>query len=301
MFEEGQYFAPVATEDDGSVVVRLAAGHPGFADQAYRERRNAIAALAIGHTRGDPVPDVVYTAEEHRVWELVSRELKIKHRRYATADYLEGSERLALPADRIPQLQEVGDLLEPLTGFRYLPAAGLVPLRDFYGVLDDGLFHSTQYIRHHSVPFYTPEPDVVHEVIGHANALASDRFASLYRLAGAAARRVETQEALEFVSKVFWFTLEFGVLAEGGEDRAYGAGILSSYGEIEEFRGMDILPLDLAVMGTTGYDITKYQDVLFRAESMSHLEDVVGAFWATCDDDSVARLVAGRAVVRSDV
>jgi phenylalanine-4-hydroxylase len=299
MFEEAQYFAPVATRDDGSVIVQLAANHPGVADPVYRERRNAIAALALNHTAGDPIPEAAYTEREHGVWALVTRELAIKHREYAAAEYLIGWERLGLPAHRVPQLQEVGDLLEPLTGFRYLPAAGLVPLRDFYGVLADGLFHSTQYIRHHSVPFYTPEPDVIHEVIGHANALASDRFARLYRLAGDAARRVETQEALEFVSKVFWFTMEFGVLAENGKDRAYGAGILSSYGEIEEFRGMDILPLDLAVMGTTKYDITKYQDVLFRAESFSHLEDVVGTFWATCDDEIISRLVTDGAMAKS--
>lgn len=295
MFEEAQYFAPVATRDDGSVEVELAASHPGFADPVYRARRNAIAALAVNHRRGEPIPVAEYTEQEHEVWALVSRELAIKHRKYATAEYLDAAARLGLPADRIPQLQEVGELLQPLTGFRYLPAAGLVPLRDFYGVLADGYFHSTQYIRHHSVPFYTPEPDVVHEVIGHANALASDRYAALYRLAGQAARRVESEEALEFVSKVFWFTLEFGVMWERRELRAYGAGILSSYGEIEEFRGMDIRPLDVAAMGTTDYDITQYQDVLFAAESLRHLEEVVGDFWATCDDDSIAKLVAANA------
>ncbi|WP_084959292.1 phenylalanine 4-monooxygenase [Thermoactinospora rubra] len=295
MFEEAQYFAPVSTTEEGDVVVELAASHPGFADPVYRARRNAIAALALNYQRGMPIPEAEYTEQEHGVWASVVRELAVKHRKYATAEYLAAAERLGLPEDRIPQLQEVSDLLHPLTGFRYLPAAGLVPLREFYGVLADGYFHSTQYIRHHSVPFYTPEPDVIHEVIGHANALASDRYAALYRLAGQAARRVESEEALEFVSKVFWFTLEFGVMAEDGELKAYGAGILSSYGEIEEFRGMDIRPLDIAAMGTTQYDITKYQDVLFRAESLAHLEDVVGGFWATCDDDMIAKLVADRA------
>ncbi|WP_432931321.1 phenylalanine 4-monooxygenase [Microbispora sp. CA-135349] len=292
MFEEAQYFAPVATKDDGSVVVELATSHPGFADSVYRQRRNAIAALALAHTPGSPIPTAEYTDEEHHVWALVTRELTAKHQKYAVREFLDAAQRLGLPGDRIPQLQEVGDLLEPLTGFRYLPAAGLVPLREFYGVLADGLFHSTQYIRHHSVPFYTPEPDVIHEVIGHANTLASPRFAALYRAAGRAARRVETDEALEFVSKVFWFTLEFGVMREDGELRAYGAGILSSYGEIEEFRGMDIRPLDLTAMGTTHYDITKYQEVLFEAASFDHLEDTVGAFWDTCDDETINRLLA---------
>ncbi|MBG0832116.1 phenylalanine 4-monooxygenase [Planomonospora sp. ID67723] len=292
MFEEAQYFAPVATRDDGTVEVELAASHPGFADPVYRARRNAIAALAIGYVPGTPIPTAEYTEQEHEVWRIVSRELAIKHRKYATAEYQDATERLNLPGERIPQLQEVGDLLKPLTGFRYLPAAGLVPLRDFYGVLADGFFHSTQYIRHHSTPLYTPEPDVIHEVIGHANALASDRYARLYRLAGRAARRVETEQALEFISKIFWFTLEFGVMTDQDELRAYGAGILSSYGEIEEFRGMDIRPLDLVAMGTTDYDITKYQDVLFRADSLEHLEDVVGEFWSSCDDETVLRLMA---------
>jgi phenylalanine-4-hydroxylase len=290
MFEEGQYFAPVTQEADGSVVVELSRSHPGFADPVYRARRNAIAALAAAYVPGDPIPEAEYTPAEHEVWRVVSRELDAKHRKYAVREYLDGKDRLDLPADRVPQLEEVSELLEPLTGFRYLPAAGLVPLREFYGTLADARFHSTQYIRHHTVPLYTPEPDVIHEVIGHANALANDRFAALYRLAGQAARRVESMEALEFVSKIFWFTMEFGVMEENGEPRAYGAGILSSYGEIEEFRGMDIRPLEIAAMGATTYDITKYQDVLFQAASMNQLEDVVGDFWATCDDDTIARV-----------
>ncbi|MYS87275.1 phenylalanine 4-monooxygenase [Embleya scabrispora] len=290
MFEEAQYLAPVTRRADGGVEVELSRSHPGFADAVYRERRNRIAELALDHRRGDPIPEVEYTEEEHEVWRLVSHELSVSHAEYAVADYLEGTARLKLPTDRIPQLEEVSGALEPLTGFRYLPAAGLVPLRDFYGSLADSYFHSTQYIRHHSVPLYTPEPDVIHEVIGHANMLASDRFAALYRVAGEAARRVESREALEFVSKVFWFTLEFGVMHEAGALKAYGAGILSSYGEIREFRTVDIRDLDLVAMGTMQYDITHYQDILFAARSMTHLEDLVGAFWATCTDDSIATL-----------
>ena len=194
-----------------------------------------------------------------------------KHEKYACREFLEAKAALGLPEDRVPQLDEVTARLKPLTGFEYHPAAGLVPLREFYGSLADRVFHSTQYVRHPSEPLYTPEPDIVHEVIGHGNMLASPRFAELKRLAGEAARRVQTDEALQFIADVFWFTLEFGVVWEDGELRAYGAGILSSYGEIEEFRGMEIRPLDFAEMGTIEYDITKYQPVLYAAESMDHL------------------------------
>ncbi|MGD9956284.1 MAG: phenylalanine 4-monooxygenase [Candidatus Nanopelagicales bacterium] len=293
MFTEGQLYAPVVSRADGLVEVELGADHPGVNDAAYRTRRNAIAALALGWRRGDPVPEAPYTAEEHEVWRVISAELERKHERLACAAAREGRARIELPADHIPQLVDVTAALAPLTGFTYLPAAGLVPLREFYGTLADRCFWSTQYIRHHSVPLYTPEPDVVHEVIGHAVTLAEPSYAALYVAAGEAARRVETPEALEFVSKVFWFSLEFGVVREGGEPKAYGAGLLSSYGEIEEFVHADLRPLDLARMGTQTYDITHYQPVLFAADSWQQVHDVVGGFFAEVDDDLVAGLLTG--------
>ena len=286
MFEEGQLYAPVTRGADGAVEVQLADDHPGVGDPVYRARRNSIAALALAWAPGDLVPHAQYTAEEHEVWQQVSRELAVLHERLACREYRDGAERIHLPADRIPQLDEVTSAVEPLTGFRYVPAAGLVPLREFYGSLADGCFHSTQYIRHHSVPLYTPEPDVVHEVVGHGNCLASDRFARLYRAAGGAARRVTTPQALEFVSKVFWFSLEFGVVREEGEVRTYGAGLLSSYGEIQQIARADLRPLDIARMGVQTYDITHYQPLLFCAESFDEIEDVVGVFFDTVDDDS---------------
>jgi phenylalanine-4-hydroxylase len=290
MFEEAQLYSPVTQGDDGAVVVHLGEEHPGFNDPAYRERRNEIATAATRWSPGEPVPLIAYSDAENEIWRTVCRELRSRHEAYACREFLAAKAALGLPEDHVPQLDEVTRRLRPLTGFQYHPAAGLVPLREFYGSLADRAFHSTQYVRHPSEPLYTPEPDIVHEVIGHGNMLASPRFAELKRLAGEAARRVESDEALQFIADVFWFTLEFGVVWEGGELRAYGAGILSSYGEIEEFRGMEIRPLDLAEMGTIDYDITKYQPVLYAAESMEHLVEVVGEFFATADDDTPARL-----------
>jgi phenylalanine-4-hydroxylase len=290
MFEEAQLYSPVTANDDGTVNVELAADHPGASDPVYRERRNHIAAQALAWEPGMPVPRIEYSDAEHEVWRIVSRELAPKHATYACREFCDAAAALALPTDRIPQLDEVTDGLERLTDFGYHPAAGLVPLRQFLGALGDGIFHSTQYVRHDAMPLYTPEPDLIHEVIGHGNLLASPRFAAIKREAGSAAQRVETEEALQFLADVFWFTIEFGVLREDGEVRAYGAGLLSSYGEIEEFRGADLRPLDLLEMGTIEYDITKYQPVLFCADGMGELEDVVGGFFAGFDDDTPARL-----------
>ena len=290
MFEEAQLYAPV-TRDGDEVTVHLAAYHPGVADAAYRERRNAIAAAALDWSPGQPLPTIDYTDEEHRVWQVVVRELHLKHEHLAPREVVTAGERLGLPRDHIPQLTEVNQLLAPHTGFRYQPAAGLVPLAEFYGSLADRTFWSTQYIRHASMPLYTPEPDVVHEVVGHATTLASPRLAALYEAAGGAARRCATPDALEFVSKVFWFSLEFGVLRENGRPKAYGAGLLSSYGEIEEFSSADLRRLDIAAMGTTTYDITHYQPLLFCGESLEHVEDVVGGFFESADDDVVHALM----------
>lgn len=192
----------------------------------------------------------------------------------------------------IPQLQVVADRLDTLTGFRLQPAGGVVPFRHFCGSLADGYFHSTQYIRDGSTPFYSTEPDVLHEVIGHGSALADSRFANLYRLAGEAVRRVETEAAVEFISKVFWFTIECGLLDSSDGPRAYGASIVSSYGELDQFRSAEIRRLDIADMVGASYDITRYQETLYSAHSLTHLEDVAGGFWESCDDASIGDLLA---------
>jgi phenylalanine-4-hydroxylase len=290
MFEEAQLYSPVTRDEDGGVTVHLDDEHPGVNDPHYRERRNSIAAAALDWHEGEPVPRVDYAEAEQEVWRTVWRELAPKHERLACSAFREAVVALDLPRDRIPQLSEITQSLSRLTGFEYLPAAGIVPLDEFYGSLADRRFHSTQYVRHPGAPLYTPEPDLIHEVIGHGHLLADPQLAEVNRLAGEAARRVETPEGLQLVADVFWFTMEFGVLREGGNLMAYGAGLLSSYGEIEEFRGADIRPLDFAQMATLDYDITHYQPVLFGAESFEHLIDTVGGFFAGCGDDTPARL-----------
>jgi phenylalanine-4-hydroxylase len=290
MYEEAQLYSPVTTDDAGEVTVHLAHDHPGANDPDYRRRRNDIATAALAWQPGRPAPRIDYTDEEQEVWRTVCRELEAKHRRYAVAEYREAKGRVGLPTDHVPGLDEISALIGAVSGWRYLPAAGLVPLADFYGALADRQFYSTQYVRHPAVPLYTPEPDIIHEVIGHGHLLATPTFGELHRLAGVAARRLHDQENLRFLSRVFWFSLEFGVVNEDGELRAYGAGILSSFGEIEEFRAMDLRPLDIAEMGTADYDITAYQPVLYSAHSIAEIVEVIGGFFRACSDDSIAEL-----------
>jgi phenylalanine-4-hydroxylase len=299
MYEEAQLYSPVTTDERGEVTVHLAHDHPGANDPAYRARRGEIAAAALAWHPGEPAPAIAYTEDEENVWRTVCRELEAKHEHYAVREYLEAKARVALPTDHVPSLDEVSARVEPISGWRYLPAAGLVALEQFYGSLADRRFYSTQYVRHPAVPLYTPEPDIIHEVIGHGHLLATPTFGELHRLAGVATRRLKDIENIRFLSKVFWFSLEFGTVVEDNELRAYGAGILSSYGEIEEFRGMDHRPLDLVEMGTADYDITAYQPVLYRADSIQEVVGVVGGFFEEASDEYIGELRArAKAVAR---
>jgi phenylalanine-4-hydroxylase len=292
MFEEGQLYSPVTQSEQGEVEVHLAHDHPGANDPVYRERRNEIASLALAWKPGEPAPPVEYNDAEQEVWRTVCRELAPKHERLAIREFIEAKEALDLPTDGVPSLDLVSERLRPITGFYYVPAAGLVPLREFYGSLSERIFHSTQYVRHPAKPLYTPEPDIIHEVIGHGHLLATPTFSELHRLTGEATHRLRDEENLRFLSRVFWFSVEFGVVVEEGELRAYGAGILSSYGEIDEFRAMEHRAIDLVEMGTVDYDITQYQPVLYRAESLDEVREVVGGFFATCTDESIDEMRA---------
>ncbi len=290
MFEEGQLYSPVTARDDGQVTVHLADDHPGADDPRYQARRNEIATLALAWKPGEPAPDVRYSDAEQEVWRTVCREIAPKHETLAIDEFLAAKAALDLPVDGVPSLDLVSERLRPLTGFHYVPAAGLVPLREFYGSLSDRIFHSTQYVRHPGSPLYTPEPDIIHEVLGHGHLLATPTFSELHRLTGEATHRLSDEENLRFLSRVFWFSVEFGVVVEDGELKAYGAGILSSYGEIDEFREMEHRPLDIVEMGTADYDITHYQPVLYRAESLDEVREVVGGFFRECTDDSISEM-----------
>ena len=263
---------PVAVDADEAVadrnaIVQLDPDHPGFRDREYRARRNQIAQIAMKYQPGDPIPDAPYTEEEHQVWHAIWQALKPAHQKHACAEYLSSLQRLSFAPDRIPQLREVNSKVQAISGFRLEPVAGLVQPRVFLENLADGVFLCTQYIRHHSTPLYTPEPDVVHEIVGHGVTLAGERLAELNRLFGKAVKRTTSSEALEKLSRVYWFTIEFGVLRENGEVKAYGNGLLSSAGELEEMHDAELQPFDLNTASSQDYDPTHFQPVLFCADS----------------------------------
>jgi phenylalanine-4-hydroxylase len=113
------------------------------------------------------------------------------------------------------------------------------------------------------------------------NALASPRLAALHEAAGRASLRATDDAVLQRFSKVFWFSLEFGVTRQRGELRTYGAGLLSSFGEIQAFRDAEMRPFDTKAMSVQDYDITAFQDVLFAGPSFDEVEARLLAYFAS--------------------
>lgn len=263
---------------DRNSIVELDPDHPGFKDAEYRARRNVIARIALGYRPGNPIPPAPYTDEEHGVWRTIWNALRPAHQAHACKEYLGCLERLDFSHDQIPQLDEVSRKVEVISGFRLEPVAGLVEPRVFLESLANGVFLCTQYIRHYSTPLYTPEPDVAHEIIGHAVTLASPQFADINRLFGQAVKRTKDKENLDRLARVYWFTIEFGVLREDGRVKAYGTGLLSSAGELQEMHHAELRPLDLEVALRQDYDPTHYQKALFCAESFREMEDMLREF-----------------------
>src|SRR5262249_2005480 len=149
------------------------------------------------------------------------------HARLACREHLAAFPRIGFTPARIAQLAEVSTVLRSATGFSLQPVAGLVTPRAFMEKLADGMFLATQYMRHHSRPFYTPEPDVIHELIGHCALLTEPRYANVNRMFGEATRRADDART-EALIRVYWYTLEFGLVREGDAVKAFGAGLLSS-------------------------------------------------------------------------
>lgn len=256
---------------DRNAIVQLDPDHPGFRDPEYRRRRNQIAAIAMQYRPRDPIPDAPYTTEEHQVWSVIWKALGPAHQRHACSQYLQALDRLSFDPDRIPQLREVNEKVQAISGFRLEPVAGLVQPRVFLENLADGVFLCTQYIRHHSTPLYTPEPDVVHEIVGHGVTLACPELAELNRLFGQAVKKTSSADQLERLSRVYWFTIEFGVLREGDQIKAYGTGLLSSAGELKEMEKAELRSFDLQAAANEKYDPTHFQPVLFCADSFDLL------------------------------
>lgn len=263
--------------------VELTPDHPGFADSHYRVRRDHIAEQARLAAGQQTIPDIAYTQAEHALWATLWRQLMPLHAQAAFTPLLRVAQPRLLPRDRIPQLRELSAWLKPRTGFQLRPVAGLVSAREFLTALAHGVFSCTQYMRHPSRPHYTPEPDLVHELFGHAASLAHPALAELNRRFGRAAQQADEATLLQ-LERVYWYTLEFGLVYEPEGLKALGAGLLSSVQELRGVAGMGTPPKlrawTLEAVRAAPFHTDRPQDTLFVAPSFHYLLTETSAWLA---------------------
>ncbi len=255
--------------------------HPGAHDPEYRAHRNHIAQLARQY-REDPdhvIPMVDYAPEETAIWTFVYDQLEEAHRRRANSFYLEAKGKLGLSRDVIPQLRDLDKQMRAMSNFGFAPIEGLVETRAFLTWLGRRVMLCTQYLRHRSRPDYTPEPDIVHEIIGHIPNFTNPDFTDFSQFIGRGAA-MANEEQLEQLGRLYWFTVEFGLVEEGKEIKAFGAGLLSSYSELEHaFSGeVERRKFNLEEVINTTYDYSDMQPLLFVIPSYAYLKEVTREF-----------------------
>ena len=230
---------------------------------------------------GDAIAPPIYPEGDHETWNyLFERQMDLLPGR-ASDTYLEGVEKLGLAATGIPKLRDLSRVLERATDWRVARIPGLLHERDFFRLLSERKFPSTDYIRGKDELDYTPAPDMFHDIFGHMPTLTQPDFADFYQLFGKAALGAKGRDRVS-LERFHWFTVEFGLIREEAGYRIFGAGIMSSKGEVlhalsDEVEHRDFSP---EAVIDQDYDVWHLQPILFVLESFEQLvEEFKG--WAT--------------------
>ena len=239
-------------------------------------------------------PYELYSEANHEAWRKLYARMHDRWLKYANRRFLQGLETLCLTPDRVPLLDDVNKFLAPRTGFRAKPVSGYVPAFMFFDCLRRREFPTTITIRDGAMLDYLPEPDIFHDIAGHVPMHTDRAFAdTLVRfgeVAHTAVERVQkirdkdeqvrrTTSVMKAMARFFWFTIEFGLMREDGKIKAYGSGLLSSYGELAHSIDSDQVqryPTQLEWVINQYFEIDHYQPLLFVVDSFDHLFELVG-------------------------
>lgn len=221
---------------------------------------------------GDEIETPDYTEEDHESWRfLFNRQMEMLPGR-AGEDFMKGVEILGMTPDRLPALRDLSRNMEAATGWKIARIPGLLHEKDFFNLLANRLFPSTDYIRGKDELDYTPAPDCFHDMFGHMPMLTQPEFADFYQLFGQAALKAEGKDRPR-LERLHWFTVEFGLIRQEEGNRIFGAGILSSKDEVLHALSdkVTVKPFDADVIVEQDYDVWHLQDLLFTLESFEQL------------------------------
>ena len=218
-----------------------------------------------------------YTPGQHAVWaELVSRR-RPQIDAHACREYLEGSAIIGLQDDRLPNLGAISDRIGPRTGWSTTPVSGFLPGEAFFEMLAARKFPTTTWLRSHDSLEYIPEPDIFHDVFGHVPMHAHPVFADFLQHYGSVCAKAKNAEVLETLGRLFWYTVEFGLIRQSGKIKVYGSGVISSHRECTNVieAGCDIRDFNLDEVLATPVKVDEIQKRLFAIESFDQIYEAV--------------------------
>jgi phenylalanine-4-hydroxylase len=238
-----------------------------------------------------------YTEEDHQVWRILFERQIVNLPHAASAEYLEGIKRINFTSKQIPNFKEVNKILQEYTGWQLHVVAGLLPNKEFFELMENKRFCATTWLRKMSQLDYLEEPDMFHDVFGHVPLLTNpDLGHFLEGLSRIALKYIDNELAIELVSRLYWYTVEFGLIKENGKIRIYGAGILSSKGETKYSLESDIpqrVPYNVQEIIDTPYIKDKYQEKYFVIDSYEQLYNSVSEV-ERCIEQEVKNSLVGK-------
>jgi phenylalanine-4-hydroxylase len=218
-----------------------------------------------------------YTEEDHEVWGILYERRMEQLRENGSRLFLDGADVIGLRPDRVPDLSDVNVRLDRITGWNAVPVSGFLPAREFFTCLAHRRFPTTVIVRSREQLDYLPEPDIFHDVFGHVPLHADPVFADFLQQFGAVAAQARTDEETTQMARLFWFTVEFGLIREEDEVKVYGSGLVSSHGDAANAVGptCDRRPFDLEEVIDQPFEIDRLQDVLFVVDDFEQLFEAV--------------------------
>lgn len=218
-----------------------------------------------------------YTEEDHDVWGILYERRMRQLAENGSRVFLEGAEAIGLRRDSVPDLAEVNRRLGPRTGWNSVPVGGFIPARQFFECLSVRRFPTTIIVRPRAQLDYLPEPDIFHDVFGHVPLHADAVFGDFLQRFGQVAMLAHSEEETTQMARLFWFTVEFGLVREDGRVKVYGSGLISSHGDAANALGpkCDRRPFSLDAVIAQPFEIDRFQDVLFVADDFQQLFDAV--------------------------
>jgi phenylalanine-4-hydroxylase len=223
----------------------------------------------------------LYSEEDHEVWSIMWKKRWAQLETDASNVFLSGLRSINLRPDRVPKLDDVNSRLIPLTGWSSHAVPGYLPPKAFFAFIAQRKFPTTIAVRPKSSLEYLPEPDIVHDVFGHVPLHADPSFADFLQTYGQAALHTDDPYHTERLARLFWFTVEFGLIREDGRLKLYGSGLISSEGEGHhslESSEVDRREFDMERVCDTAFEIDHYQPILYVLESFDQLRDSMTSY-----------------------